>query len=562
MLRLLISATLFGSLFATSACAELSPAQIVILARAGDEGSENVAKYYARVRQIPASQILAVPFPEGEELNRADWETKYRPAIRKWLRDKKLINKIKCFVTVWGVPLKIGKAEADTEQRRYDFFLKGELRNRIQRINDINADLHAVAPEAGSTPPAELTEASTAEEIRDAFQETVVKAQERAANIKDEDAAATTRVRIQNYYIAMTGLTGVARGLAQNLESSLNPDPNARAQIALTNGRLLGVQESRMIIDATPVSLERDLRMGALVEKAEGIFGALGWIREQIEASNRKETWASFDSELSMIAIADYELLRWQPNYLNFQYRYSGIRPVRPTFMVARIDAPTLAIARRIMDDSIKVEATGLVGKAYFDSRGIWKPNEQAQPGSYKDFDRSVVNCAELLQKHSTLEVVVNDKNELFQAGECPEAAIYCGWYSLGNYIDAFDWVQGAVGYHIASSEATTLKNPESKVWCKSMLEDIGGEADGGLCATLGPTYEPYLQAFPRPEQFYLMLLSGKYTLAECYYATKPFNSWTMTLIGDPLYNPFKVKSGLKEDLPADITNFLEQVGI
>ena len=360
----------------------------------------------------------------------------------------------------------------------------------------------------------------------------------------------------------MTGLTGVARGLAQSLESSLNPDPNVRAQIALTNGRLLGVQESRMIVDAMPVSLERDLRMAALAEKADGIFGALGWIRQQIESSNRKETWASFDSELSMIAIASYEPLRWQPNYLNFQYRYSGIRPVRPTFMVSRIDAPTLAIARRIMDDAIKVEATGLVGKAYFDSRGIWKPNEQAQPGTYKDFDRSVVNCAELLQKHSTLDVIINKENELFQDGDCPEAAIYCGWYSLANYIDAFDWVQGSVGYHIASSEATTLRNRDSKAWCRSMLMDDKDENSAGICATLGPTYEPYLQAFPRPEQFFLMLLSGRYTLAECYYATKPFNSWAMTLIGDPLYNPFKAKPGLKEELPPDIMNFLDQVGI
>ena len=195
-----------------------------------------------------------------------------------------------------------------------------------------------------------------------------------------------------------------------------------------------------------------------------------------------------------------------------------------------------------------------LVAKPIFDSRGLYKPGTQANPGSYADYDRSVVRCAELLSKHSTLEVVTNDKNELFQAGECPEAAIYCGWYSLGNYIDAFDWVKGSVGYHIASSEAATLKNAESKVWCKEMLAD-------GICATLGPTYEPYLPAFPRPEQFFVMLLSGKYTLAECYYATKPLQFVDNDAYWRSLYNPFKAKSGLKDDIPADITSFLEQVG-
>ena len=197
MLRLLISSLTLSLLVAVVARAELTPSQIVILARAGDQESENVAKYYAKIRKVPTSQILKVPFPAGEELKREEWDSKYRPAIRKWLRDKKLVNKIKCFVTVWGVPLKIGKSPVDTEQRRYDFFLKGELRNRIKRINEINSDLHGIAPEAGSAAPPQLTEASTAEEIRDAFQETFVKAQERAAKIEDADKAAKTRVRIQ-----------------------------------------------------------------------------------------------------------------------------------------------------------------------------------------------------------------------------------------------------------------------------------------------------------------------------------------------------------------------------
>ena len=100
---------------------------------------------------------------------------------------------------------------------------------------------------------------------------------------------------------------------------------------------------------------------------------------------------------------------------------------------------------------------------------------------------------------------------------------------------DAFDWQPGAIGYHMASGEASTLRRPDSQVWCKRMLED-------GVCATLGPVAEPYLQSFPPPNEFFSALLTGEDTLVECYYRTKPFNSWIMTLIGDPLYRPFKVK--------------------
>ena len=42
-------------------------------------------------------------------------------------------------------------------------------------------------------------------------------------------------------------------------------------------------------------------------------------------------------------------------------------------------------------------------------------------------------------------------------------------------------------------------------------------------------------------------MLTGKYTLVEAYYRTKPFNSWVMVLVGDPLYNPFKKNPALEE---------------
>ena len=61
----------------------------------------------------------------------------------------------------------------------------------------------------------------------------------------------------------------------------------------------------------------------------------------------------------------------------------------------------------------------------------------------------------------------------------------------------------------------------------------------------MGPVHEPYLSAFPRPDEFFVALLCGKYSLVECYYRTKPFNSWVMVLIGDPLYNPYRTKPSI-----------------
>ena len=117
---------------------------------------------------------------------------------------------------------------------------------------------------------------------------------------------------------------------------------------------------------------------------------------------------------------------------------------------------------------------------------------------------------------------------------------LYCGWVSLAQYIDAFKWNKGAIGYHMASAEAQTIRNPSSQVWCKRMLDE-------GITGTLGPVYEPYLLAFPRPNEFFAVLLTGRYTYIEAVYRTKATNSWTITTIGDPLYNPFKANPPLKQ---------------
>jgi uncharacterized protein (TIGR03790 family) len=120
----------------------------------------------------------------------------------------------------------------------------------------------------------------------------------------------------------------------------------------------------------------------------------------------------------------------------------------------------------------------------------------------------------------------------LFPAGSCPDAALYVGWYSLQKYVPAFRWVRGSVGWHVASFEAQHLRDPASQEWCVKMIQN-------GVAATVGAVEEPTLGAFPLPQDFFPLLLTGRYTLAECYWRTVPQASWRLTLIADPLYNPF-----------------------
>jgi len=276
-------------------------------------------------------------------------------------------------------------------------------------------------------------------------------------------------------------------------------------------------------------AIEEQLNTTASLEpvKRQKLQGALTRVKSKIRRFKiTLDKNASFDSELSLVKQETYGLNSWQPNpfYLGFKNQSPKI-PKSNVMMTSRLDAASAKIVRRIIDDSIEAERDGISGTAYFDAR--WKDPGKKKLSGYAFYDRSIHAAAQFHSK--ILPVVLNDTQDLFQPGDCPNAALYCGWYSLAKYIDAFQWTKGSVGYHIASSEAATLKGKNSQVWCKKML-------DNGIAATIGPTGEPYVQAFPVPEIFFNFLTEGYLTLAESYMVSLPFLSWKMVLIGDPLY--------------------------
>ena len=253
----------------------------------------------------------------------------------------------------------------------------------------------------------------------------------------------------------------------------------------------------------------------------------LALVKREINWIIGKETDASVDSELSMVRFGSYELYLWQQNQFYRNNRYPA--DLILTVMVSRLDGPTPQIARGLVDKAISAEKTGLHGFASIDSRGI--PDDKQQD-SFGYVDQQLRDLAALLRLRTDLEVKEERTEKLFEPGSCPQTVIYCGWYSLKKYVDAFDFVEGAVGYHIASFEAIDLRDANSTEWCPAMLVH-------GITATLGPVAEPYLSSFPNPKDFFLELLDGA-CLAEAFYHTEPFCSWQMLLIGDPLYTPFK----------------------
>jgi uncharacterized protein (TIGR03790 family) len=276
----------------------------------------------------------------------------------------------------------------------------------------------------------------------------------------------------------------------------------------------------------------RSRRSGA--PQAKKIAG----LEREIMLLKNSDKAAALDSELALVREKTYPLAFWLANPLFAEYDGRPENAVSTeAFLVSRLDGPSAPIVRRMIDDSLAAEASGLRGKAYFDAR--WPDPGKKELIGYAHYDASIHRAAEIVKKSGKMAVIEDDRELLFQPGDAPVAALYCGWYSLASYVDAFAWVPGAVGYHIASAECVTLKKPGSRAWCKTMLEK-------GAAATVGPVGEPYVHAFPPPELFFRLLLDGRLTLAECFALSNPYLSWKMVLIGDPLYRPFMRESSLQ----------------
>jgi uncharacterized protein (TIGR03790 family) len=164
----------------------------------------------------------------------------------------------------------------------------------------------------------------------------------------------------------------------------------------------------------------------------------------------------------------------------------------------------------------------------YVDARGI-KYEVAADPSGtgYAGYDESMREMATMFEHQGKMTVRLEDTEVL-----------YCGWYSINNFIPCCKFNRGAVAWHLASAEAISLRHPKTQ-WCGNILSS-------GACATLGPVAEPYTIGFPKPAEFFGFLGTGEFTLVESYAHSQMFSSWMITLIGDPLYNPFKKSPKLK----------------
>jgi uncharacterized protein (TIGR03790 family) len=497
--------------------AGLEPEQILVVANGDIAESVNIAEYYCAKRKVPLQNVLKLKL--GKELvdhiSRNDYKKLIAGPVRNELMKKVSSEKIRCLLTIYGVPYKVGRRGVLKGEEKNLKKLRSLADEKCKKLKTLVDELDIPGKNKSDRQNIDLK--SAVKMLKD-LDGDLDKIREEIEALKDGSGKQDALEKWLEIYAKIYGKRH-AWGNAQT---------KAGVYIPLTTDEklkleLLQIYFNKVKKEAWGYGTKLAGDFYEKVKLLAGLNGIILRLDADINNISGHETNASVDSELSMVMFDDYPLYRWQKNELK-----NALFPeLAKTLMVSRLDGPSEGIALGLVDKAIKAQREGLKGKAYIDKGYSLL---QTKP-LYKVYDDHMGKAADLIAGAGFMEVITDETKNVFGEGKCPQTALYCGWYSLRRYVDAFDFVYGAIGYHIASLEAVDLRDGQSTQWVPSMLTD-------GITVTMGAVAEPYLSAFPKPDRFFAELFKGK-TVVEAYYRSQPFNSWQMVLIGDPLYRPF-----------------------
>ncbi|HDZ21969.1 hypothetical protein LCGC14_0238580 [marine sediment metagenome] len=523
----------------------LEPAEVLVVANENVADSVALAKHYATVRDIPPENIALIRTTGGYSIARPDYEKEILTPIRAFLARRTSDTPIRVICLMWGVPVRIEHMDRLPPPGLPRFYTAEAWRYR-QRLSIDRKLMVRIGKRFPKTPvkkleplaklfdkpsPTPPSRSPALAKLRKNIEIELAQAIEIVAALTDEQKQHIAGRQLLGMHLELYGLEGLIAYVDKHHPAEL-PDATAyRQPLATANAKI-----AELTAGDGPQTPDQARTLLAWHQRAKGALATAAYALVQMARTSLKrgdKGDASVDSELAMIGVGDYKKEGPLANPLHFFIAAQLGPRATGVIMTCRIDGPTAADARRIIDDSVAVERLGLDGVIYVDA-GMPPRFQNKEGGGYVEFDQGLRSLGVILKKVSRMRLVMDLQPTVFPADSCPNAALYVGWYSLQSYVPAFQWARGAVAYHVASYEAMDLRNPKSNQWCPKLIQN-------GVVATLGAVNEPGLAAFPDQKPFFLMLLTGRYTVAECYWRTTRMISWQMTLIADPLYNPFKV---------------------
>ncbi len=235
---------------------------------------------------------------------------------------------------------------------------------------------------------------------------------------------------------------------------------------------------------------------------------------------------ASVDSELAATFLQMKSLQGMVRNPLYEKYDSPDLYKTLGVLRVARLDGKNFDEAKSIIDSAIFAERNGARGRAYID--------KNKRSGGYKLGNIWLAKAEDVLKKMH-FDMSVDSASALFGYDVRMDAPLfYFGWYSGSPYgylaEKKFKAPSGAVGLHLYSFSASYLRKSG---WTTVLMNDSFAQSYGNV-------YEPYLTGTQNIGAIMSAYEKGL-SAGEVAYASIAILSWQSLVVGDPLYQPFKV---------------------
>lgn len=231
------------------------------------------------------------------------------------------------------------------------------------------------------------------------------------------------------------------------------------------------------------------------------------------------KTNSSVDAELALLPLNNTPVAGLVKNP---SFKLWGLQD-NSTIKISRLDGPSEASVKKMIDNALIAEQEGLIGRTYLQANGPF------------DMGNKWIQKIQQHLHQLGFDGTYKENTNFSIADRFEAPAIYIGWWqenASGLFLQKdLEFAPGAIAIHLHSRSAETLRSSTNR-WVGPLIER-------GATVTLGNVDEPYLQCTHYLHLLIENLLEGK-EWGEAGNNALPFLSWQAVLIGDPLYKPFK----------------------
>src|SRR5262249_14980191 len=126
------------TLAVTSPALALEPKDVFVVSNKNVPASRGVAEHYLAKRGVPKDNLIELDLPTGEDISRADYDAKLAGPLRAALKDRK--EGAKVILTVYGVPLRVGRQSPSAEEKAELDKLTPELDVARKKVAELEKD--------------------------------------------------------------------------------------------------------------------------------------------------------------------------------------------------------------------------------------------------------------------------------------------------------------------------------------------------------------------------------------------------------------------------------------